>query len=92
MVVTGTVMLRYPNRGSEPYEAWTQWICSRLGYRLAALKTRSILVILVPVVAMIAVGEYYAGFGSFGNTTLNMQILGGVGLGTVDINSPTTSW
>jgi heme/copper-type cytochrome/quinol oxidase subunit 2 len=59
---------------------------------LATLKTRSILLVVVLVVAVIAAGEYYSGtFGSGGSSAalnLNMQILGGVGPGTVDIYSP----
>lgn len=51
------------------------------------MKARSILLIAVLVVAAVAAGEYYSG--TFGNgTTVNMQILGGVGPGTVDIYSP----
>jgi heme/copper-type cytochrome/quinol oxidase subunit 2 len=54
------------------------------------LKTRSILLVVVLVVAVVAAGEYYSGsFGPSGSaTTVNMQILGGVGPGTVDIYSP----
>ncbi len=68
--------------------AETEWILIAAVAPIGALKTRSIVIILVLVVAVIAAGEYYAGFGSSGNTTLNMQILGGVGPGTVDIYSP----
>lgn len=46
--------------------------------------------IAVIVVAVIAAGEYYAQTFSPGvnSTTVNIQILGGVGPGTVDIYSP----
>jgi len=54
------------------------------------LKTRSLLLIIVIVVAVVAAGEYYSStYSSSGNsTTVNIQILGGVGPGTVDIYSP----
>ena len=59
-----------------------------MGASSAVLKTRSLLIIVVIVVAVIAAGEYYTqGSRSFG-TTVNIQILGGVTPGSIDIYSP----
>ncbi len=57
------------------------------------MKLRSIVLIVVILVAAVAAGEYYAG--TFGSTssnslTVNISILGGVGAGTVDAYSPNT--
>jgi hypothetical protein len=61
---------------------------SVMGASLVALKTRSLLLIGVIVVAVVAAGEYYTQTFSSSGTTVNIQILGGVGPGTIDIYSP----
>ena len=48
------------------------------------------MLVVVIIVAVVAAGEYYQGtFSSTGNSkTVNIEILGGTGPGTVDIYSP----
>ena len=58
-----------------------------------ALKSRSLVLIAVIVVAVVASGEYYAqtvssSDSSENSQTVNIQILGGVGAGTIDSYSP----
>jgi heme/copper-type cytochrome/quinol oxidase subunit 2 len=53
------------------------------------LKSRSLLLILVILGAAAAAGEYYSMSSSQANTTtVNIEILGGTGPGTIDIYSP----
>jgi heme/copper-type cytochrome/quinol oxidase subunit 2 len=58
-----------------------------------SVKTKSLVIIAVVVVAAVAGGEYYinrggSSGGSSNSTTVDMQIVGGVGVGTVDTYVP----